>query len=154
MPLPWKGFCHRRVFAFKVPLHLPSKGLCLQSTLPLAWKRLCHRRAFAIERPLPLELKGLGHLRAIEGPLSSKRLWHGSAFAVEGSLPLPSKGLFLEANAPQGKAFRREKKSEGKNLIKEKALQKQRQWPFDGEGPLMPKALLWQSYFVGKKALR
>ena len=53
--LPSKSLGHRKAFAFKMPLPLPLKGLCLQRVLafaiesPLQSKVFCHRRAFAFK---------------------------------------------------------------------------------------------------------
>ena len=116
--LPSKSLClcHRRVFAVKVPFHLPSKGLCVQGTHAFAMEGLLPSNgfclqsalAFAIERPLPskylafgMDRKRLCRRRAfaiatdrkalafgIEGPWSSKGpcLCHRRAFIIEAPL--------------------------------------------------------------------
>ena len=80
--------CLRTAFAFKVPLPLPSKHLCLQRSftviegpLPLPSKGRCRRRAIAVEGHLPS--KGLWHRRAL--PSMCPWLYHRRA--------LPSKCL-------------------------------------------------------------
>ena len=59
LPSKCPCICHRRVFAFEVPMPSPSKGVC-------------QRRDLAIEAPLPL--KGLRHRTAL-------------AFAFRGPFP-------------------------------------------------------------------
>jgi hypothetical protein len=119
--LPLDILCLRTALAFKVPLPLPSKHLCLQRSFavvegPLPSKGLCHRRAlpskclcnrrgFAFKRHLSskgLFLQSLLNCRcdpkvfSIEWLLPSMGLCHRKSFGFKVALPLPSKGRRLQ----------------------------------------------------------